>query len=408
MTTAKAYAFPEKIVRLTAYEPITGEFPVRLDANESFLPLEQELSDRIQRAVAEVALNRYPDPFCVPLCRQFAQVYGLEDLSGVVAGNGSDELISILVSCLFDKGAKLLSLSPDFSMYSFYPSLYEMESVILEKGSDLTVNVDLILDFIRQNQVEALLFSNPCNPTSLGLSSKEVLRLVDSTEVLVIVDEAYMEFYGDSVLLAVADRENLIVLKTCSKALGMASIRLGFAVTNPKLAQMLRTVKSPYNVSGITQAIGEQLLSDRDYLRHCTREILKSRDWLQKELCQLESECSLIEKVYLSDCNFVTVKMKNSSAIFEALLAHGIVVRCLNEEFLRITAGSPADNARLIASLRQILSPRKEETSALGQILSPGKQETSSVSPGQTLSPGKQETPVLGRKMSPREMEGRL
>lgn len=350
-----AYQFPKKVVNLTPYEPITGTYPVRLDANESFIAPGEALRSIIQEAVGSVDFNRYPDPYADRLCRSFVKAYGIESQDFVVAGNGSDELISILVSGLFNKGEKILSLAPDFSMYAFYPSICEAQAVVMPKEEDLTIDVDKVIRFINENEIAALLFSNPCNPTSLGLPREEVIRLIDSVEALVIVDEAYMEFYGDSVLDLAGQKKNLIVLKTCSKAIGMAAIRLGFAVSTKEIVDVIKSVKSPYNVNSMSQAIGEELLGSRDYLDKCTEALIRSRDYLQRELDALYQETEQIVTVYKSDCNFITMELKDAPGVFEALKEQGIVVRCLNGKYLRVSAGSHEENRKFLAAFQAIV-----------------------------------------------------
>jgi histidinol-phosphate aminotransferase len=254
-----AYEVNEKIRELVPYQPITGNYRIRLDANESFLVPENEILKAIQKDAVSVAFQRYPDPIAQELCEAFAKAYNV-NVENVVAGNGSDELISLLFSSFLMKGECAVTLSPDFSMYSFYCGIAEGQNKEFKKRDDFSFSIDDLIDFVNKNKARMLIFSNPCNPTSLGVKREEIRKLVSSVNALVVLDEAYMDFWDQSMLSEVNQYDNLIILRTCSKAIGAASLRLGFAVSNVKLIQYIKAVKSPYNVNAISQKIGAEIL----------------------------------------------------------------------------------------------------------------------------------------------------
>ena len=148
--------------------------------------------------------------------------------------------------------------------------------------------------------------------------------------------------------------ENLIVLRTCSKAVGLAAARLGFAITTPRLTKVLRAVKSPYNVNSISQAMGEVLLKDSCYLKKAAFEMVENRRILEKQLSTLAEEFDEIISVLPSNTNFVFMKCKHSKEIFEALLQRSIAVRCMGD-YLRISTGTIKDNQSLMNELTSIL-----------------------------------------------------
>ena len=348
-----AYILPEKVTKLTPYDPITESFPIRLDANESFITPTGPLLQELQQAAAGVAFNRYPDPYATRLCAAFARLHGVNP-DYVTAGNGSDELISILCGSLLPAGSVILGLTPDFSMYRFYANIYEHRWVELPKGPDLRVDFDALLREAKACNAAMILLSNPCNPTSLGESREKVLRLAKKLpQTLVVADEAYMEFYNQSVIDYVEDYDNLIVLRTCSKAVGLAALRLGFAVCGPTLTAALRAVKSPYNVNAVSQAMGEVILSKPDYLKECTERILHSRQRLQTEIGSMAGEGKVILRVLPSCTNFVFAECADAPALAEGLKQGGIVVRQMGS-YLRITAGSDAENDALLTRLSNL------------------------------------------------------
>ncbi len=348
------YEICDKLKNLTPYEPISGSYPVRLDANESFVPLSGELRLKVMEAVAGTSFHRYPDALASDVCGAFAARFGVSK-DCVTAGNGSDELISVIVGSVLQKGDSLLTFAPDFSMYRFYGELTEADVITLGKEDDLTLNAAKMIRSVWDTGARAVIFSNPCNPTSLVLPAEDVLRLADSTNALVVVDEAYMDFSNQSVLQKAQELDNVIVLKTCSKAMGAAAIRLGFAVSNPRITSALRAAKSPYNTDSLSQLVGTLLLREEDYLSHNVRELVRSRDILYAGLTRLaEFKTNSILRVFKPETNFVFVQMKDAGTCFEGLLGEGIVVRKFGE-YLRITAGSDEENTALLSALARIL-----------------------------------------------------
>lgn len=343
----------EKIRDLTPYEPLSGSYRIRLDANESFLSVPAALQNKMQQAFLDTAFQRYPDPLSTQVCNAFAAFYGVRPET-VAAGNGSDELISVLLTGFLMKGDTILTLSPDFSMYRFYSSITEINCVELNKRPDLSIDVDALIAAAQQHNAKAILFSNPCNPTSLGIPREEVRRLLKSVSALVVVDEAYMDFWDESLLSEVEAYDNLIVLRTCSKALGLAALRLGFAVANETLTRAIRAIKSPYNVNAVTQQVAAVVLSERELMQNAVQTLVTSREELQQALIRLEQAYPSRMQVYPSCTNFVLVKLPDSQQVHKALLERSIAVRCMGD-YLRITAGSPAENAGLIAAMKDIL-----------------------------------------------------
>lgn len=353
------YCLPDKLSKFTPYQPLEGSFEVRLDANESFIPLPDELRRKVTQAVSSIDYHRYPDPFCHELCVAFGGYYGVKP-ELVVAGNGSDELIGLIVANLVDEGGRMAVVAPDFSMYHFYAELCGVPIDVFDKSaSSLALDTTLLIDHCKEHDSKLLILSNPCNPTSLLASRNDILQLVRSLpDCLVVVDEAYMDFADGSVLDCAGKYDNLVVLKTCSKALGMAAIRLGFAVASPAVASALAAVKSPYNVNSMTQVVGKLVFEHGDYLRDCVVAIKQSRDRL---LVELERIFAGRGEVLATQANFLFVKTGDSRLIYNEAITSGIALRLLGD-YLRITAGSESENQKLITVLAQIVADIKEET----------------------------------------------
>lgn len=352
------YQLPEKLRALEAYQPISGQYQVRLDANESFLNLPDEIRHEISVAISRIAFNRYPDPYAVELCQKFGAYYQVpSDL--VVAANGSDELLFLLTTCFAAPGDKLMVTKPDFSMYKIYGELADVQVEVFEKTSEFTLNVDELIAAAREKQVQMLILSNPCNPTSLLLSREDVLKVVHGLEdVLVVVDEAYMDFAEGSVLQDVEQYSNLLVLKTFSKAFGLAAARLGFAVSNKTIIQALKAAKSPYNVNSMSQAVGCVLLDHPAYLEECILLIQESRDYLFGMLQAMAGSYPQIQSICNTRSNFVYMQLADAAGAYHALQQQGIAVRLMGDH-LRICAGSESENDALLTALREYLKGAK-------------------------------------------------
>lgn len=347
---------PEKVTKLKAYDPITGSYAVRLDANESYFDLPAVIKSKLADRLEQIDLNRYPDSLATEVIRAFADFYGISP-DCVTAGNGSDEIITLLLNCFLEKGAKLVTVSPDFSMYAFYAKLAELEVVTVEKEENLQIDTDKLIAACQK--ADAVVFSNPCNPTSLGIPRSEVIRLIESApDCLVIADEAYMDFWDESVLDLVTKYDNLIVMRTCSKAIGLAAARMGFAVTDPYKTGLLRAAKSPYNCDAVSQMICSTVLREQSLLNNCRDEIIVQTQRLYTALTDLARQYpELIDTVYAPRTNFVFVKTAYAKEIYEALLKAGIAVRCFPNG-LRICAGTRREHTLLLSELENILQPK--------------------------------------------------
>ena len=342
----------EKVKNLTPYEPISGTYEIRLDANESFLTVPKNIENEMVEALKNSALNRYPDPMATKLVEGFSKYFGVNP-ECVTAGNGSDEIISVIMNAFLQKGDKILTLEPDFSMYRFYAEIAECESVKYQKDENLDINIDDVIALANAEKVRIVIFSNPCNPTSRIITKDHIRKLITSTDALVVLDEAYMDFAEDESLLGEFEKyDNLIILKTCSKALGSAALRLGFAVANKTLTNVIRAVKSPYNVNSVSQALGEVLFAHPDYIDNCIETVVNSRKELYNEILKIKSD--KIEKVYETHTNFVFMKVKNAKQVFEKMKENSIIIRNMGE-YLRITAGTKYENEKMLETFKKVL-----------------------------------------------------
>ena len=345
-----SYKLNKKLINLVPYDPITGHYDIRLDANESCFNLSDSLKAKINKSISQIDFNRYPDCLAKAPTQAFSELYNVpEEL--ISAGNGSDELISIISSCFFEAGDTIVNVSNDFSMYEFYAQLYEVNVATYQKEADLTIDPDKLIAFCKENGAKGLIFSNPCNPTSLGLDRAAVKKIIEALDgCLVILDEAYMDFWDQSILSDADKYDNLIILKTCSKAIGLAAVRFGFAVANRTITNAIRAAKSPYNNDTVAQTIVADILSEKDYLAQCRDTIIANTKKLYSDILAIDKKYGCFEKIYEPCTNFVFVKTDEFEKIYSFMLENSIAIRKF-KGYIRVTAGTEAENTRFIEVL---------------------------------------------------------
>ena len=352
-----SYKLNDKIVNLVPYEPISGDYKIRLDANECNEKLPDAIREKMLSAVNSVAFNRYPDPNCTDLRKSFADFYDI-NFENVSVGNGSDELLFLLQSSFLEKNDKVLVVSPDFSMYEFYSSICENKCYKISKNSELNVDVDTLISTINTEKINMVIFSNPCNPTGQGIYKEDIKKLITSVNCLIVLDEAYMDFWGEdnSFIKDVNLYDNLIVLRTASKAIGLAGIRLGFAIANKTITNAIMATKSPYNVNSISQSIGKILYEEKSFLKNRIKTIVENTKWLYNELVGIQNTVSDF-KVYETKTNFVFIKTSFSKDLWQYLIDNSLVIRYMGD-YIRITSGTKEENCEVIRLIKKYISER--------------------------------------------------
>ncbi|MGL5615153.1 MAG: histidinol-phosphate transaminase [Sarcina sp.] len=323
---------------------------IYLNGNEnSFNPFKEKVNG-IQ--IKGEKINRYPDDNYRDLKTAYAKYINLK-ASNLIVGNGSDEVINLVISYFINKGEKLITLEPDFSMYDFYTTLNEGEIKKFKLVGSKGINIEEFITFINKENPKIIIFSNPNNPTGVVLKREDIIKILEETKNIVIIDEAYYEFYGDTVVELVENYENLLVTRTLSKAWGMASLRVGFLVSNEKLIKTLENHKVPYNVNRISEEIAIKMLEDVEAMKNSVKEIIKEREFLYKELDKLKTEDFIPLE---SKGNYICIKTKKNDFIYEKLKEKGILIRNFKNNSLRITIGKRVENLEVIKILKEVLS----------------------------------------------------
>ncbi len=314
-------------------------YATRLDANESCVPIpayiKAEIADHITNTLD---LNRYPDDLTIGLRKAYAEAFDV-DADRVVPGNGSDELINMIVGRLIPHGGVVVGMMRDFGSYWSNAAIFERKAVKLPRLDDMTFTADMLIEGAKANNADLLIFSNPNNPSGSQLERGEVIRIIESLDCLVVVDEAYMDFSDQSVLDLAGKYENLIVLRTLSKAMGAAGARMGFAVSTPELSYAMRCVRDAYNVSALDQAAATILLRHPEYRAETLKEIKRLMDILKKRLAEIEAKANGKMKVYPSVVNFVLVWLEDAASVNKKLHQKDISLRFFDDHLMRISVG---------------------------------------------------------------------
>ena len=330
--------FKSLIPYSSARHEFSGEAQIFLDANEN--PFEN-------------GYNRYPDPLQTKLKSVISSIRQIETHK-IFVGNGSDEAIDLLIRLFCEPGRDhILTLTPTYGMYKVCATINNIPVIEIPLGENFSLPVEKILNQI--NEKTGIIFiCSPNNPTGNAFSSEDILRVVDQSGTLVVVDEAYIDFSGEKSMIKELERPNLIVLQTLSKAFGLAGLRLGMTFSNAPNISLLNQIKPPYNISSAAQEEAIRRLENLE-LPKIISEIKTEREWLESKLFNLK----IVHRVHPSDANFLLTEFKDAQTVFQFLKSKGIIVRDRSKETgcsncLRITVGTTTENQSLIKTLKEI------------------------------------------------------
>ena len=345
----QGYKPVEPFERLSAKLGIPQDKIVKLDANEN----PYGCSPRARKAIAEFERNHiYPDSFSVELCEALEGYIGV-GRDQIAVSNGSDEMLDFLARLFIAPGDKAVTAVPTFPMYRFNVTLFGGVMVEVPRDEEFGIKIDDLVAAVDE-RTKMILIATPNNPTGNPIAHEHVLRLLE-TGALVVIDEAYAEFAGESFVHLVNDFENVVVLRTFSKWAGLAGLRVGYGVFPKGWIDLLWRVKPPYTVNVAAQAAAIASLEDVDYLMGNVRKLVAERERLAAELGKLD-----YLRVYPSAANYLYVSFLRGDALAvkQALEQRGIFVRYYDEEYLRggfrITVGKPEHTDAILAALAEI------------------------------------------------------
>jgi histidinol-phosphate aminotransferase len=337
----------QNIRKLIPYTTQEIPYKIKLDANEGkniYFPNGIDLSS--------LAFHLYPDNQSLRL-RQKLSSYLQVPTSWIVEGNGSSELIELLIKTYVEPNEQILTFEPTFSMYKVYAQVYGVQYQAIPCNLDFSVDMKKIILASTKTSTKLIFLCSPNNPTGYVIPRSEILDLLSSTQAIVVVDEAYIEFSDptQSVLEDIKNFPNLVVLRTFSKAFGLASIRLGYLVAQEGITASISKVKSPYHVNALTQAVGEMALSNIDVMKNFVSTVIDSRLILKNGLETLGIQ------TYPANGNFIWIQ-SDIPNLYNQLVDKGILIRAYTAPwngYYRITVGTNLENNALLQALKEII-----------------------------------------------------
>lgn len=333
---------------------------IKLNQNESPYDVPAELKREILAGVADRPWNRYPPFVAENFISAVSEATGWP-AEGVLVANGSNELIQAILAVAVEPGVSVVIPEPTFTLYRLMTEVGGGTVVSVPLDAELRFDVDAIIESARASGAAVIVLCTPNNPTGGALSEREILRVHDETEALILLDQAYVEFGGFDALPLLAERPRLVILRTFSKAMSMAGLRAGYLLAHPEVASQVDKAKLPYNINFFTEIAAAEVLRRRELLRPTVEEARRERDRVEAGLRALPGL-----RVFPSRANFVLFRVESprmdQRAVFERLLrGHGILVRDVSrypmlDGCLRVSVGTPAENEEFLSAMRIILS----------------------------------------------------
>jgi histidinol-phosphate aminotransferase len=341
----------EEILALKAYPVAPAAGMIKLDAMENPYRLPEAMREDVARMVSTLQINRYPDPTAPELKARLRGVFNVPDACEILIGNGSDEIIQIVAQALARPGAALLAPEPSFVMYRMNALYTGMRYVGVPLAPDFTLDLTRVLAALREATPALVFIAFPNNPTGNLFPEDAVARIIEAAPGLVVLDEAYHVFAGRTFMDRLHEFPNLMVMRTVSK-LGLAGIRLGYAVAHPDWIAEFDKVRPPYNVNTLTQFVAERVLGHVAVLERQAETIMAERENLAGKLRDLKGV-----EPFPSAANFILARVRDADAVYKRLLERRVLVRNFNGSHpllancLRLTVGTPGENELMLDAL---------------------------------------------------------
>jgi histidinol-phosphate aminotransferase len=338
---------------LAPYHLDRVDVPVKLDQNENTFGVPGSMLEEILEAVRRAPLNRYPAPSQAEIGEALSRTSGWPK-EGILAGNGSDDMVHALAVAFLEPGRKALAPQPSFFAYGYAAKLAGAEAVEVPL-SGMLYDVEALLDAVEEHQPAVVFLCSPNNPTGSALELSEVEEIAERAPGIVALDEAYWEFAGENALALLPRHANLVLLRTFSKALALAGLRLGYLLAAPELAAEVRKTQQPYPVNRISIEAARVAAAHDGLVQERVREIRRERDILFEKM-----KAAGIE-VFPSKANFLLFRTRlGARRTFEGLRDRGVLVRDVSRhpllpEMLRVSIGTRAENEAFHRALEEIL-----------------------------------------------------
>ena len=330
------------------YNPkLNGE--LRLDTNTNVLGSNPAAEKYLKENSWD--LNGYPNTYSDGLRGALAELYGLET-DNIIAGNGSDEMLDVVFKTFTNMGDNSVVPVPSYSLYDYFVKLNGGRAIEV----DLTEDYQLDVDAMVKQDAKIAIMPSPNNPTGNCFRKKDIEEILSRFDGIVVVDEAYAEYSDDPFVTRVEEFDNLVVLRTFSKAYAMAALRVGYAVTNKKLSDMMICVKIPYSLNMVSEGAAIAAVKDQEFVRRSVQMVREQRPKLDAGLRKLGFE------TFPSDSNFIMARSPiDHKVLVDGLKERGVLIRDFGakrrtENCVRTTVGTAEDNALLLEKAEEVIS----------------------------------------------------
>ncbi len=350
-----------QLAGLEPYDPKYLPARAMLSANENPHDVDAEVRREIRHALKKLPLNRYPDPLANDLRDLIAEANGLER-EQVLVGNGGDELLFNTALAWGGPGRTFLNMPPTFSVYDNNARLTGTTVANVARRADYSIDEEAVLERAAQGDIDYVIVTSPNNPTGQLAREEFMMRLLSSTDALVMVDEAYFEFSRFTMRPYLAQHENLVILRTFSKAFSLAGVRVGYLLGNASVIREFAKVRQPYSVDAVSQVIARVVYKNRAKFEPGIKAVIAERERVLAKLAAMEGVTP-----FPSDANYILFSTGSPKAAREAwgaLYDGGVLVRDFSqapglEGCLRVSIGSRQENDAFLESLRKVVSPQE-------------------------------------------------
>jgi histidinol-phosphate aminotransferase len=348
-----------EILALSAYPVGDASGMVKLDAMENPHQWSEELKKAWAEKLQHADINRYPHPQAPKVKEGLRKAMNVPEQFDCLLGNGSDEIIQLLAMLVAKPNAKIMAPEPGFVMYKMIATFCGIDYIGVPLTADFELDMPAMLKCINEQQPELIFLAQPNNPTANLYSEPQLRELIQASEGLVIMDEAYLPFSSRDHLHFLEEFDNVLVMRTLSKV-GLAGLRLGMIFGRSEWLSELDKIRMPYNINVLTQISAEFALEHYEILLGQCEQIKQQRTRMDNALTELGFKC------YKSEANFILARADMSfegqaKEIFEQLKQHNVLIKCLAgghpllENCLRFTIGTENENTLLLEALQDIL-----------------------------------------------------
>jgi histidinol-phosphate aminotransferase len=344
----------KSIRELKEYYVPQDKYEVKLNQNESPYDVPEDLKEEIIEKFMNTDWNRYPSRTAAPLVAAISE-YTNFPKEGIVAANASNEILQGVFQAICNAGDPLVSISPGFAIYPYLSKIMDLALIEVPLLEDFSFDVPSIIK--KGKDAKMVVLALPNNPTGTTIPVEEIEEIAKKINGIFVVDEAYFEFSGQTAISLLDKYDNIIIIRTLSKAFGLAGVRLGYLLTNTEIAGAVQKAKLPFSIGIFGQIAGEILLKKNEYTKDVVKKIMDEKEKVFSELQKIPSIVPVP-----SFTNFILFKTKDvpGKELFEEMYKRGVLLRYFStprlKDTLRATIGKPGENQIFLKTLKEVLA----------------------------------------------------